>query len=104
MSLVRLHRTVGVKVGPVQIGGGAPIAVQSMTMTDTADARATAEQCLALAGVERGECLSRNRQRVGRGFFGELRAGAAETDEQPPAVFGIGAGLGEAARGETIVL
>ena len=49
MSLVRLHRTVGVKVGHVQVGGGAPIVVQSMTMTDTADARATAEQCLELA-------------------------------------------------------
>jgi (E)-4-hydroxy-3-methylbut-2-enyl-diphosphate synthase len=49
MSMVRLHKTVGVKVGHVQVGGGAPIVVQSMTMTDTADARATAEQCIALA-------------------------------------------------------
>jgi (E)-4-hydroxy-3-methylbut-2-enyl-diphosphate synthase len=45
----RLHRTVGVRVGHVQIGGGAPIAVQSMTMTDTADAAATAQQCIELA-------------------------------------------------------
>ena len=44
MSLVRLHKTVGVKVGRVQIGGGAPVAVQSMTMTDTADAASTAAQ------------------------------------------------------------
>src|SRR5438105_1884133 len=52
MSLVRLHKTVGVKVGAgpgVQIGGGAPIVVQSMTLTDTADARATAAQCIELA-------------------------------------------------------
>src|SRR5213082_4212453 len=49
MSLVRLHRTVGVRVGRVQVGGGAPIVVQSMTMTDTADARATAAQCVELA-------------------------------------------------------
>jgi (E)-4-hydroxy-3-methylbut-2-enyl-diphosphate synthase len=49
MSLVRAHRTVAVKVGQVQIGGGAPIAVQSMTMTETADARATAEQAIELA-------------------------------------------------------
>jgi (E)-4-hydroxy-3-methylbut-2-enyl-diphosphate synthase len=49
MSLVRLHKTVGVKVGRVQIGGGAPVAVQSMTMTDTADAASTAAQCIALA-------------------------------------------------------
>ncbi|MBW8868248.1 MAG: flavodoxin-dependent (E)-4-hydroxy-3-methylbut-2-enyl-diphosphate synthase, partial [Acidobacteria bacterium] len=49
MHLVKLHRTVGVKVGHVQVGGGAPIVVQSMTMTDTADARATAQQCIELA-------------------------------------------------------
>src|SRR5258708_14915072 len=52
MSLIKLHRTVGVKVGSEkvgQVGGGAPIVVQSMTMTDTADARATAQQCIELA-------------------------------------------------------
>ena len=49
MALVRLHKTVGVKVGRVQVGGGAPIVVQSMTMTDTADAAATAQQCIELA-------------------------------------------------------
>jgi (E)-4-hydroxy-3-methylbut-2-enyl-diphosphate synthase len=36
-------------VGPVAIGGGAPIVVQSMTNTDTADAEATARQVAALA-------------------------------------------------------
>jgi (E)-4-hydroxy-3-methylbut-2-enyl-diphosphate synthase len=46
---VRLHRTVPVRVGDVQIGGGAPVAVQSMTMTETADAAATARQCVELA-------------------------------------------------------
>jgi (E)-4-hydroxy-3-methylbut-2-enyl-diphosphate synthase len=40
---------VGVKVGSIQVGGGAPVVVQSMTMTDTVDARATAAQCVALA-------------------------------------------------------
>jgi (E)-4-hydroxy-3-methylbut-2-enyl-diphosphate synthase len=49
MSLVKLHKTVGVKVGRVQVGGGAPVVVQSMTMTDTADARGTAQQCVELA-------------------------------------------------------
>src|SRR4029453_6538192 len=49
MSTVRLHKTVGVRVGRVQVGGGAPVVVQSMTMTDTADAEATARQCLELA-------------------------------------------------------
>ena len=51
---VRLHKTVGVRVGQVQVGGGAPVVVQSMTMTDTADARATARQIVELwqAGSE----------------------------------------------------
>src|ERR687892_118245 len=48
-SAVRLHRTVGVRVGNVQVGGGAPVVVQSMTMPDTADAAATAQQCVELA-------------------------------------------------------
>jgi (E)-4-hydroxy-3-methylbut-2-enyl-diphosphate synthase len=49
MPVVRVHKTVGVRVGSVQVGGGAPIVVQSMTLTDTADARATAQQCVELA-------------------------------------------------------
>jgi (E)-4-hydroxy-3-methylbut-2-enyl-diphosphate synthase len=49
MALLKLHRTVGVRVGPVQVGGGAPVVVQSMTMTDTADAESTARQCMELA-------------------------------------------------------
>jgi (E)-4-hydroxy-3-methylbut-2-enyl-diphosphate synthase len=43
------HRTVGVQVGPVLVGGGAPIVVQSMTNTDTADVDATVAQVAALA-------------------------------------------------------
>jgi (E)-4-hydroxy-3-methylbut-2-enyl-diphosphate synthase len=43
----RLSRQV--TVGGVRIGGGAPIVVQSMTNTDTADAEATARQVEALA-------------------------------------------------------
>jgi len=49
MPLIRVHKTVGVRVGNVQVGGGAPVVVQSMTMTDTADATATATQCIELA-------------------------------------------------------
>ena len=49
MAVLKLHRTVGVRVGPVQVGGGAPVVVQSMTMTDTADAAGTARQCIELA-------------------------------------------------------
>jgi (E)-4-hydroxy-3-methylbut-2-enyl-diphosphate synthase len=43
-----------VMVGPVAIGGGAPVVVQSMTNTDTVDAAATARQVaeLARAGSE----------------------------------------------------
>jgi (E)-4-hydroxy-3-methylbut-2-enyl-diphosphate synthase len=46
--------SVGVDVGGVRIGGGAPIIVQSMTNTDTADTDATARQVaeLARAGSE----------------------------------------------------
>src|SRR6201988_172580 len=43
------HKTVPVQVGNVTVGGGAPIVVQSMTNTDTADAEATAKQVAALA-------------------------------------------------------
>jgi (E)-4-hydroxy-3-methylbut-2-enyl-diphosphate synthase len=43
------HNTVPVQVGNVTVGGGAPIVVQSMTNTDTADVDSTARQVAALA-------------------------------------------------------
>jgi (E)-4-hydroxy-3-methylbut-2-enyl-diphosphate synthase len=43
------HRSVGVMVGDVMVGGGAPIVVQSMTNTDTADIDATVAQVASLA-------------------------------------------------------
>jgi (E)-4-hydroxy-3-methylbut-2-enyl-diphosphate synthase len=43
------RHTIPVKVGNVTIGGNAPIVVQSMTNTDTADVEATARQVAALA-------------------------------------------------------
>jgi (E)-4-hydroxy-3-methylbut-2-enyl-diphosphate synthase len=43
------RQSVPVHVGKVQVGGGAPIVVQSMTNTDTADAEGTARQVAALA-------------------------------------------------------
>lgn len=48
------HQTLAVKIGNVVMGGGAPIVVQSMTDTDTADVQKTADQCalLARAGSE----------------------------------------------------
>ncbi|HLP99021.1 MAG TPA: flavodoxin-dependent (E)-4-hydroxy-3-methylbut-2-enyl-diphosphate synthase [Sideroxyarcus sp.] len=48
-SHIRRHRTQGVRVGAIAIGGDAPIVVQSMTNTDTADAEGTARQVFELA-------------------------------------------------------
>ena len=45
----RRHKTHAVKVGHVTIGGDAPIVVQSMTDTDTADVKRTVEQIRLLA-------------------------------------------------------
>jgi (E)-4-hydroxy-3-methylbut-2-enyl-diphosphate synthase len=43
------HETVGVRIGDVTVGGQAPIVVQSMTNTDTADIDATVRQVAELA-------------------------------------------------------
>lgn len=43
------RQSVGVKVGAITVGGSAPIVVQSMTNTDTADAESTAQQIASLA-------------------------------------------------------
>jgi len=48
-GLADRRRSVGVRVGAVMVGGGAPIVVQSMTNTDTADIEATVRQVAALA-------------------------------------------------------
>ncbi|MBI4696676.1 MAG: flavodoxin-dependent (E)-4-hydroxy-3-methylbut-2-enyl-diphosphate synthase [Gammaproteobacteria bacterium] len=50
----RRRACVGVKVGPITIGGDHPIVVQSMTNTDTADVTSTVKQVqqLAAAGSE----------------------------------------------------
>jgi (E)-4-hydroxy-3-methylbut-2-enyl-diphosphate synthase len=54
MTTPQRRRTIPVRVRDVTIGGGAPVAVQSMTNTDTADAGATANQVAELwrAGSE----------------------------------------------------
>ncbi len=49
MEKRKRHPTVRVRVGSVDVGGGAPVVVQSMANTDTADAAATARQCIELA-------------------------------------------------------
>ena len=53
-QIKRRHQTLAVKIGHIVMGGGAPIVVQSMTDTDTADVGKTADQCalLARAGSE----------------------------------------------------
>ena len=48
MSISR-RNSVQVRIGEVPVGGGAPIVVQSMTNTDTADIAATVAQVQALA-------------------------------------------------------
>ena len=49
MKFGQRRQTVTANVGGVSVGSGAPIVVQSMTNTDTADAASTAEQVAALA-------------------------------------------------------
>ena len=51
LSQIERRKSQGVLIGDVQIGGGAPVVVQSMTNTDTADVEATVQQTLALAAA-----------------------------------------------------
>ena len=54
MKVMQRRDSVAVRIGHVQVGGGAPVVVQSMTSTDTADVAATTRQVreLAEAGSE----------------------------------------------------
>ena len=49
LSEIARHRSHAVRIGPVTLGGGAPVVVQSMTNTDTADVEATVGQVMELA-------------------------------------------------------
>ncbi|MEI6235760.1 MAG: flavodoxin-dependent (E)-4-hydroxy-3-methylbut-2-enyl-diphosphate synthase [Planctomycetota bacterium] len=51
MVLAPRHKTVQVPVGRFMVGGDAPVVVQSMTNTDTADAVGTAKQIIDLANA-----------------------------------------------------
>jgi len=51
MTDIQRHKTRQVRVGHALIGGGAPVLVQSMTNTDTADLQSTATQIVELAGA-----------------------------------------------------
>ncbi|MEN0041267.1 MAG: flavodoxin-dependent (E)-4-hydroxy-3-methylbut-2-enyl-diphosphate synthase [Pseudomonadota bacterium] len=78
MRPLKRQRTVGVNVGGVTVGGGAPIVVQSMTNTDTADVDSTVAQVAALAKAgsevvritvdrnEAAEAVPRIRERLDR--------------------------------------
>jgi (E)-4-hydroxy-3-methylbut-2-enyl-diphosphate synthase len=49
MPQLQRRRAVSVKIGPVVVGPDAPVVVQSMTNTDTADVESTVQQIAALA-------------------------------------------------------
>jgi (E)-4-hydroxy-3-methylbut-2-enyl-diphosphate synthase len=68
------QKTRAIHIGPVQIGGGAPVVVQSMTNTDTRDVGATLAQIrrLAAAGCEVVR-LAVPDQKAARAF-GEIKA------------------------------
>ena len=61
------HRTTQVMVGNVAVGGGAPIVVQSMTNTDTADVEGTIDQVAALVPGGLGNGAHHRGSRRGRG-------------------------------------
>ncbi|MBI4712844.1 MAG: flavodoxin-dependent (E)-4-hydroxy-3-methylbut-2-enyl-diphosphate synthase [Planctomycetes bacterium] len=54
MNQIKRHKTRAVWIGPVKVGGGAPISIQSMTKTDATDIKATVRQIKELedAGCE----------------------------------------------------
>src|ERR1700722_1494238 len=62
MSMIPRRKTVTVVVDGVRVGSDAPIVVQSMTNTDTADIAGTVQQCAALApaGSELGGAPDNN--------------------------------------------
>src|SRR6185312_5493890 len=49
MPSIQRRNSVQVSIGPIRVGGPAPIVVQSMTNTDTADIEGTAQQVKSLA-------------------------------------------------------
>src|SRR5512142_1643898 len=49
MAEIKRRKSHSVNIGGVRVGGDAPVVVQSMTNTDTADIRSTVQQVAALA-------------------------------------------------------
>ena len=67
-----MRKTRQIQVGNVKIGGGAPVSIQSMTNTDTADSVATLHQIdqLAAAGCQIVRCAVQNHASLES--FGEI--------------------------------
>ena len=59
MPEIQRRKTPTVKIGHVRVGSEAPVVVQSMTNTDTADVESTIQQVAALARPGRRWCASR---------------------------------------------
>ena len=82
------HRTTQVMIGNVAVGGGAPIVVQSMTNTDTADVQGTVDQITRLANtgsemvritVDRDDVAGWTHFRIHLALAGEDRTPAGKT-------------------------
>jgi len=56
MAQIERRRAVSVRVGPVVVGTDAPVVVQSMTNTDTADVESTVQQVASLARAGSNWC------------------------------------------------
>src|ERR1051326_7911324 len=52
MANIERRKSVAVSIGGVRVGGDAPVVVQSMTNTDTADVASTVKQVAALARAD----------------------------------------------------
>ena len=49
MAMIQRRKSYEAKIGSMRVGGTAPVMVQSMTNTDTADVASTVQQVAALA-------------------------------------------------------
>ncbi len=85
MPEIKRKPTRAIFVGPVQIGGGAPVVVQSMTNTDTADVGATLAQIqrLAAAGCEVAR-LAVPDQKAAQAFGADQARESAAPDRRHP--------------------
>ena len=82
MPSITRRKAVNVNIGGVVVGSGAPVVVQSMTNTDTADVESTIQQIAALAraGVRYAAWI----QGCDSGEVSEGGRSAGERDDHPP--------------------